>query len=442
MISIEIIEHYENIERRFPLTFNPDYGNLVVPNGNAREPIHRWFHVKEGFSSRLLQHVLEDTGLFSRPSLSILDSFVGGGTTVVSALTLDKVRQTLPVTAYGIERNPFLGFVARTKTLACRFGAPDFRKYIENVANLFESSGVKAIPLPELSTFHREDYFEARSLAQLLKLSSAIEIVEGSELERDLAKFCLAGTIEPVSALRRDGRALRYVPGKYQPDVLAEFLRRAFIVDADIRKPAPSSRVGHIYIGDGRNPANTLPANARFDLVLFSPPYPNNIDYTEVYKLEAWLLGFINSKASFKNQRFLTLRSHPSVHFPDLYRVNQNGYKKEFYALLNPVLNQIPRNESWIWRNRLVKGYFDDLLETLKNHRQLLADHGYLVFVVGNSLHGCREAPFLIAADLLLARLAEMAGYEVVSFVVARQLKRRRCSSPLMRESVVFLRKK
>jgi hypothetical protein len=441
MISNELIRYYENLEQRFSLTFNPDYGNLVAPNGNAGEPIHRWFHVKEGFSSRLLQHVLEDTGLLSRPSLSLLDSFVGGGTTVVSALTLDEVRQNLPVTAYGIERNPFLGFVARTKVLACGFRAPNFREYIENIANLSESPGIKARPLPELSTFHREDYFEAQSLAQLLKLSSAIEVVEGSELERDLAKLCLAGAIEPVSALRRDGRALRYVPGKYQPDVLAEFLRRASIVDADIRKPAPSSRVGHICIGDGRNPANTLPSGARFDLVLFSPPYPNNIDYTEVYKLEAWLLGFINSKASFQNQRFLTLRSHPSVHFPDLYRVNQNGYKKEFYALLNPVLNQIPQNESWLWRNRLVKGYFDDLLETLRNHRQLLADHGYLVFVVGNSLHGCREAPFLIAADLLLARLAEIAGYEVVSFVVARQLKRRG-NSPLMRESVVFLRKK
>jgi DNA modification methylase len=38
--------------------------------------------------------------------------------------------------------------------------------------------------------------------------------------------------------------------------------------------------------------------SADFDLILTSPPYPNNIDYSEVYKLELWLLGFIDKQAN------------------------------------------------------------------------------------------------------------------------------------------------
>ena len=51
--------------------------------------------------------------------------------------------------------------------------------------------------------------------------------------------------------------------------------------------------------------------------VPYSPPYLNCIDYTEVYKLELWLLELVKTQAEFRQVRLGTLRSHPSVKFAE-----------------------------------------------------------------------------------------------------------------------------
>ena len=105
------------------------------------------------------------------------------------------------------------------------------------------------------------------------------------------------------------------------------------------------------------------------------------------------------------------------------------------------MLDAIPKNRDELPRRRLIRGYFDDMLRTLVNNRNLLSESGYLVYVVGNSLHGTDGEYLLIAADLIITRLAEIAGLKLESFNVARYLKRRKIYSQFLRESVVFLRK-
>jgi len=438
MKSSALLKFYNDIEKKYPVAVNPGFADLVVPNGNSNEPFHRWFHVKEGFSSRLLQRVLQHTMLIKQPHLSVLDSFMGGGTTVVSSLLLNQPTDT-PIVAYGIERNPFLEFVASTKVKTLQNGAPKFNKFVRSVISLSRSSDITIDLPPGLSTFNQSVFFPLETITQLMRLRSAIELAEGTQLEKDLASLCLASAIEPVSALRRDGRALRYVPNKQRPEVMVEFKRRCSIISADAQIQSLSTRNVHVFLGDGRNPCCVLPDDRKFNLVLFSPPYPNNIDYTEVYKMEAWFLGFINSQEDFRNLRLLTLRSHPSIRFSDTYATANNGFKKQFENLIYPLIEEIPEDKNSKARRRLIWGYFDDLFQTVINHRNLLTKEGRLVFVVGNSLHGNGSGKFLIAADLIITRLAEMAGYKVESFIVARHPTRRSATLPLLRESIVCL---
>lgn len=440
LLNKKLINHYANLEENYQVNLNPDYGNLVVPNVNSEEAFHRWFHVKEGFSSQILFQVLKDTGLLKKPKLTLLDPFVGGGTTLVSALSLGS--KNYSVRAYGIECNPFLKFVAQTKIDAMRSKKGDFWKFTQSVVNHAKSQKRTSYQIPELSTFNNIKYFDKGQLKQLARLKLAIETLEGLRLDKNIAMLSLAGIIEPASYLRKDGRALRYVPDKNKVKVMNEFLRRAKIMALDIEKPCDPSNLGIVYLGDGRYPQNVLSENLKFDLIFFSPPYPNNIDYTEVYKLETWFLDLINDESSFRNQRLRTLRSHTSLKFPDLLYASQDGYREHFDSIINPILDTIPKNREESSRKRLIKGYFDDMLMTLENNKKLLSEDGYLVFVVGNSLHGTRGEYLLIAADLVIARLAEIVGFKVESFDIARHLKRRRIDSHFMRESVVFLKKR
>jgi hypothetical protein len=175
-------------------------------------------------------------------------------------------------------------------------------------------------------------------------------------------------------------------------------------------------------------------------LIVFSPPYPNNIDYTEVYKLEAWMLGLYADQASFTAQRWRTLRSHASLDFGDAPIGLSEAERKQVHKLIEPLLNAVPGDDRYAAaRRRTISGYAYDMLQTLTHLRGAIAPEGWLVYVVGNSLHGGQGADgLLIAADLLIARLAEFAGFSISELAIARVPSRRRTSSPYLRESVVF----
>lgn len=438
--SSDYINYYKDLEERYHLKLNSNYSNLVVPNDNFFEAFHGWFPIKEGFSSRILHQVLNDSGLLDKPELTLLDPFVGSGTTIVSALSLK--RRGKHINAYGIECNPFLKFVAETKIKAMGSNKDDFQKFIQSVVKHTKHQTGKFHRVPKLSTFNNSKYFDREKLNQLAGLKLAIETIEGTKLQKDIAMLCLARIIESASYLRKDGRALRYMPNKNQIDVIEEFLKRVEMFGADIEKVGEKSNFGVVFMGDGRCPQGVLPNDIKFDLIFFSPPYPNNIDYTEVYKLENWFLDLINDDNSFRHQRLKSMRSHNSLRFPDLYYAEQDGYREIFDDIVNPILDAVPKNREELPRKRLIKGYFDDMLKTLTNNKNMLSKGGYLVYVVGNSLHGTGGEYLLIAADLIITRLAEIAGLKVESFNVARYLKRRKIYSQFLRESVVFLRKK
>src|SRR5690349_13893321 len=110
----------ENQYNEFEQTINIQNGDFLsyssLPrfNGNKFKPIHRWFTYKEGFSSELLPWVCQRAEIQLSEIESFLDPFCGVGTSLVSAQTSFQGSQQL--LAVGIERNPFIAFVARAKT--------------------------------------------------------------------------------------------------------------------------------------------------------------------------------------------------------------------------------------------------------------------------------------------------------------------------------------
>ncbi len=431
--------HYGTLEGSLTIEEDDAYGALVVPNGNSTRPVHRWFHLKESFSANLFERVLKDTGLDRRRTLTLLDPFAGVGTSLVSALEWAGQNDDRAVRGVGIEQNPFLQMVAASKVDAMTGGVDDFAEYRTRVLRAHERHRFSPAPAPPLSTFANTKYFRAGDLAELLRLKAAVDGLETSAGSKTLARMCLAACVEPVSGLRRDGRALRYEPRKVRAQPTAEFKRRTAQVAEDLSTTASRSEA-RVLLADGRHPA-TATGDAPADLVLFSPPYPNNIDYTEVYKLENCFLGFISSATTFREQRLRTVRSHPSVLFPPEYEVSENGYKSDFDRLVDPILEAVPVGRYEHQRRRLVRGYFDDMLAAFVRLRPVVKTGGWVVYVVGNSAHGHGENGLVVAADIVMGALAEAAGYSVEKIVVARRPSRRNVDSDLVRESVVFLRK-
>jgi hypothetical protein len=260
---------------------------------------------------------------------------------------------------------------------------------------------------------------------------------------RDFVKLGVAANIEGLSRVRRDGRALRIVSKpirRIEPALRGTWAAMANDVISLKQSHSQARSTCKVILGDGRNPISSGVADGSVDLIITSPPYPNNIDYSEVYKLELWLLGFVSSGADFLALRRSTFRSHPTYEKTDGVPTEFNDELRggRLRTLLGGLLRRL-EDSSDAWRGRLLAAYFGDMWRTIRSLKRTLSKNGIAVMVVGNSLHGT-DIPALVATDLILAQIAECHGMRT-HISVARSLKRRLSGNHFLRESVVIMKK-
>ena len=341
----------------------------------------------------------------------------------------------------------FLGVRCEDETFLALDG---WRKIRRLAANLFAQTPNDAVALPQLSSITSGRCITRHMSRQVVQFRSALEALSPS-VERDALMLGLASVIEPVSRVRRDGRALRIV--EKQRIVFRKALASRWKTIAEdvelLQKAHRKPRLAKILTGDGRQPATVGIANGSIDLIVTSPPYPNNIDYNEVYKLELWFLGYAKTADEFLALRRATFRSHPTCS----PLTSEDGHlDKEFRQLLDDgpiaelmgaVIRRVVKIEKTDRRGRskVLLGYIHDTWKSLQAHYRSLRRGGRAVYVVGNSLHGGSEKPYLVPTDLIFANLAQGIGFKVEELIIARGLQRRLAGNHFLRDTIVVLRK-
>ena len=270
----------------------------------------------------------------------------------------------------------------------------------------------------------------------------------------------------------KDGRALRILRGRQRrrlsltpsidplegDDVRATIVNQwlAMIEDLSATSHLNSTAAPSHLRGDARslselsNPHGEplIPANS-VGLYLYSPPYLNFIDYTEVYKLELWILELVTNQEGFRTVREGTLRSHPSITFPERQPVGDRTA---------PVFSTLDSITSFLTEHLarpsigLVHGhYFADMYEVLRQQYQTLESGGKFACVVANSTLSRRQKDddgknievwrIPVLTDVILARLAEALGFVDVQVWITRSLRAKNVNGGSARESIVVGRK-
>lgn len=433
---------------------------LVSASDLSLSPIHRWYSYKEGFSPRLPHLLLELVPSVRRSFIA--DVFGGVGTTPLTLQFAEGVE-----TVVGVEYSPFAQFVGATK-LAWTDGQP---ARLERHALRLARATPSHVDLPELKSFHDDRIFRAPVARALV--SARNEIQRDKKLtpyERDFFLLGLASIVEDVSGAVKDGRALRVANGRRRnskalrpqrgavtgTEVAAVLLNQWRAMIEDLHTMAPlrtliTAATSH-HRGDARSLSSKggclLFTSNSVDTFIYSPPYLNCIDYTEVYKLELWLLEFVTSQEAFRDLRLGTLRSHPSVEFPATSRLEgHNGPVVEAITALSAFVEEEhirPAN------GRMIRNYFEDMFATFTEQFRLLKSGGTVMCVVANSTFSRREKVdgqwrelwrLPIPSDLILAGLARLAGFQDVELWDARALRPRNVENGAARESVLIARK-
>lgn len=428
------LRQYRKLEKLITIRQNSSIEHLVAGSSNQQRPVHGWFRFKESYDSELLSTLLAQYPPRTKCK-SILDPYCGVGTTLVSAQTLGS-RVSF---AIGIEHNPFIRFVAAGKL---EWHAIDPKRMID-LGEKFLSAPLSSISeLPLLSSVTTGRCISTHIARRIVGLRNAI-VRNGNSPEHRALLLGLASAIETVSKTRKDGRALRLVdrPSKVVAAVVRKKWQRMAKDIATLKAQNHTINRTQVVAGDGRRPRAFGIADDSIGIISTSPPYPNNIDYSEVYKLELWLLGLVKTQEAFRALRKGSMRSHPSSQLEGIDQAAEDALLEgPLREAFEPILSRLMTAEE-PWRRKLLIGYFYDMKLALFEYFKVLRSGGKAYITVGNSLHGGKYSPYVVATDLLIAQLAASAGFRVDEIAVARSLKRRLAGNHFLRESVVVISK-
>jgi len=413
------LEIIHNLSDRYKSTENVYFQDLVNFKTNKVSPRHSWFEYKQGYAEKLVSTLVEKNS----PPLNsyILDPFTGVGTT-------NLVSQQLGYKSIGYDINPVAILASKVKT----------RHYSDiqliKISQLIESFA------PNLYTKHIPDSkvvkssFENDIFIQLMNIKGFYESID-DEVIHDFLKLAYLSIIERASSKIKDGNGLKKAKNKkklenvyfFYIDKVRQMLQEAKVHNFDQETILIN---GSMTLTED---FNTI-VDKKIGLVVFSPPYANCFDYCEVYKLEFWMGGFVSSYSDFDKYRSKALRSHVNSSFSHEFGNSNN--KVDVIADLISAYN--------VWNKNIpdmIRGYFDDMENIIKNLSKVMLKGAKCYIVVANS--GYRGV--LVPTDLLLAEIAQRNGFQVNNIFIARKI---RASSQqmsllhdgynkLMRESII-----
>jgi DNA modification methylase len=408
------LEHLHN--NLFPISAFLGRPGLAAASSNvsaADVPFQRWMKIKEAFSPKF---VIEAVASLPFRIERVIDPFAGSGTTSL-------VCSTIGIESFAIEVNPFLADLAEAK-LTHIVGWKLLQAYSDVVKNVsFTSPNVRVLlqhaPPSLCEPGNRGRFvFSYSVLKRILALRLSIERLPDPHIRR-LLRVLLGSILVPLSNVVINGKGRRYRSGwdrrALRPtdvdELFAEAFRRAKTDIATLSGTERSSAT--VLRGDCRRLLSGIPP---VDAAIFSPPYPNSFDYTDVYNLELWVLGYLRDFAANRELRLSTFRSHVQI-----------GWDQHTATPLNsPTLRRTCINlfavRDRLWDQRIpamVRAYFEDLSCVLTLLNTVIRPGGRAIIVLGDSCY----AGVQIKSARILSEISRSVGYSVLSCDPIRSMR-------------------
>lgn len=365
-------------------------------------PFQEWRRFKEAFTPELVRRAVRESRVRVQ---RCIDPFGGSGTTALAC-------QFLRIHGVTIEVNPFLADLISSKLTSYDAEAlardlslvlATSRKLRRGPGSLFMSAPATFLE-PGVGGRWIFDFDVATRIARLL---AAIQSLTNSR-HRRLFRVLLGGILVDVSNVITSGKGRRYRKNwdgrRCDPDeVAARFQLVVTSAIEEIRRYSNRRRLDHTVIrGDARASLEKVDA---CDLAVLSPPYPNSFDYTDVYNIELWTLGYLSNASGNQRLRSSTLSSHVQI-LRDFAPAPTSSLR------LTRVLTNLRRNRRELWNRyipEMVGAYFADMLQVLRGLHRILPSNGSAWIVVGDSQYlDCR-----IRTSHILADLAESDGWAI-----------------------------
>jgi 16S rRNA G966 N2-methylase RsmD len=429
----KIDELNKKLEKRYraKLIVNPDLKRTLVSfQANKKTPGYRWYKFKEGYSSALVDYILDK---YEIRKGKILDPFAGSGTSLFASAErgLNTVGvELLPIGAEIIEVRNYI------------FQLKDNNKLV-----LFLQEWATKTPWEKAKGGRKLNHlkitngaFPQKTEEMLGKYLNAVEKIKDKNYQRVL-RFALLCVLEEISFTRKDGQYLRWDhrsgrgngKKKFDKGEIKEFnhaiTKKLNEIISDLRgdkdtlfefTKSERSRAGNVGIVKG-SCLSILPtlSTEDFDFLMTSPPYCNRYDYTRTYALELALLDVDEDKIRELRQAMMscTVENRDKENLDKLFskdvfaEANKSFENQEILQTIIKYLDEkrISKELNNPGIVRMVKNYFYEMALIIFESARLLKAGAPFVMVNDN----VRYAGANIPVDLILSDIAHDAGFEV-----------------------------
>lgn len=378
---------------------------------NTRLPVHRWFRYSAGFSGAWAKSVISHEA--TKRNVRVFDPFAGSATTLIAA-------EQAGVSSWGIEAHPFVAHVARAK-LAYRSSREEFDNAVRSI---LASARRRTPELGAYPPLIRKCYTD-QALAQLDCLRCAVAD-RSDESEASLLSWLALATILRSTSHVGTANWQYLLPTRRKAKVAEPFaafdeVARTMLCDMHSTNgiDAPRAR----FCVDDARVCEHVPSDM-FNLVVTSPPYPNNYDYADATRLELTFFGEINRWGDLQDAVRKHLLRSCTQHVPngavDLGAVLASAELAPIRDELTAVCEKL--GEVRLERagkktyNNMIGCYFLDLAKVWIALRRVCASPSTVCFVIGDS------APYGVYVPAIewLGKLALAAGFKSFRFEKTR----------------------
>ncbi|MEX2684071.1 MAG: DNA methyltransferase [Candidatus Sigynarchaeota archaeon] len=398
---------------------------LVSSQANKNAPFYRWYRYQEGFSSKLVNHLITDSGITNGV---LLDPFAGLGTTLFCARErgLDSI---------GIELLPVGPFVFKARLLAEQMDVEVLKGLLRQIKDL----NFAEMPISEETNFKHvritDKAFSPETERKINAFRFYIKNVITDPALQEILKFVCLSILEKVSYTEKAGQFLRWdtrsgkPKAEYTKNKILDFEKALYTQIAcmieDLQSFYSVHNKGKLNSMELKHGSNfqilpTIP-DGSIDLIITSPPYLNRYDYTRVYALELAFLGVDESALSALRQNLLSCTVENKEKLDFIKNIYVQNNKMEIF---NKALNTFQNNEVL----KAIISHFEDLKakKQLNNPNVLrliynyFLEHAFIMFELARVLKtsgkiyyvndNVRFAGVVIPVDLILTEFALKAG--------------------------------
>jgi hypothetical protein len=383
--------------------------------------------------------------------MTVMDPFCGTGTTLVEA-------KKCGLHSMGVEAVPMAYLATRTKTDWSIDG-----EMLLSAGHDIGRLATSELALDGLDDLQLDGVAERRSLYGLrcldeeaeglllagsisplplhraLVLKNAITCAASPEIRSHLL-LALAWTLVNEAGNLKFGPEVGVTKPQADVDVVGSWMRQVQRMSEDLFECAAAQpTTSTAWQGDSREIAEILPPES-VDLLITSPPYPNEKDYTRTTRLESVVLGLVQTKADLRELKKTLVRSNTR----SVYVTDRDDAHVESFQEIQRLAEQIEDRRKELGKtsgferlyHRVTKLYFGGMKRHLESLRGVLKPGARLAYVVGDQASYLRV---MVRTGSLLAEIAQSLGYKVEGVDLFRT-RYSTATREQLREEVVILR--